>query len=187
MRTVRNVGIALIALAVGGSSAFAQRARSSSSSTSTLWEIGADGGLGLELAVPTGASKTTSLQIPLTSIRAGFFINDAWSLEPSLRYLYAKTEGTPSFSSYGLGFAGLYHFSTNRMERQMYLRPFLELMGASSGGNSNSDTQLGVGVGLKWPRLNGRMAWRGEVNLARQMDAEVTALNVLWGISFFTR
>lgn len=191
MRTVRNVGIALVAVAFAGSSAFAQRttARSSSSSSgqSTLWEIGADGGLGFDLAVPTGGAKTTTLQIPLTSIRAGFFINDAWSLEPSFRYIYAKQEGTPSASVYTLGFAGLYHFSTNRMMRQMYLRPFLAVTGFSSSGASNSDTELGVGLGLKWPRLNGRMAWRGEVNLARQMDAEVTALNVLWGISFFTR
>jgi len=189
MRSLRNVGLALLMSSLATSPVLAQRttARSSSSSTSTLWEIGADGGLGFELSVPNGASKTTSLQIPLTSIRAGFFINDQWSLEPSFRYLYAKTEGTPSFSTYTLGFAGLYHLSTNRMQRQTYIRPFLDIIGASSGGNSNSDIELGAGVGLKWPKMNGRMAWRGEVNVAHQNDAETTTLNLLMGISFFTR
>jgi hypothetical protein len=191
MRLIRNIVFALVALAFASSSMFAQRttARSSSSSSTqrTLWEIGADGGLGLELSVPAGGSKTTSLQIPLSSIRAGFFINDQWSLEPSFRYVFAKTEGTPSASFYTLGFAGLYHLSTNRTHRQAYLRPFLNVLGFSGGGASDSDTELGFGVGMKWPKLNGRMAWRGEVNLARQMDAEVTAINLLWGISFFTR
>src|SRR4051812_15917584 len=86
MRPVRNVGLALVALAFAGSSAVAQRtpprSTTRSSTQSTLWEIGADGGLGLELSVPAGANKTTTLQIPLSSIRAGFFINDQWSLEP---------------------------------------------------------------------------------------------------------
>jgi hypothetical protein len=188
---VRNVGFALASLVVLSSAASAQRTTrttaSSSSNTSTVWEIGADAALGFDLAVPTGGAKTTQLQIPLSNIRAGFFINPSWSLEPSLGYRYVKVEGLDAVSFYTLGFAGLYHFSPDRMQRQLYLRPFLNLMGISSGGNSDSDTQLGVGVGLKWPKLNGRMAWRGEVNLARQMDAEITSLNVLWGVSFFTR
>jgi len=188
---VRNTGFALASLVVLSSVASAQRTTarntSSASSTKTLWEIGADAGIGLQLAVPNGAPKTNSLSLPIPSIRAGFFINDQWSLEPSLSYQYTKTEDIDAFSVYQLGFAGLYHFDANRMHRQLYLRPFLNLMGLSVGGQSDSDTELGVGVGLKWPKLNGRMAWRGELNLARQMDAEVTALNVLWGISFFTR
>lgn len=191
MRPVRNIALVLMSLAVVASSASAQRTTartsSSSSSASTLWEIGADAGLSLELGVPAGASKTTSLSIPVPAVRAGFFINEQWSLEPSLTYVFSKSEGTPSGSFYSLGFAGLYHLTTNRALRQMYLRPFLNLMHSSGGGASSSDTQLGFGVGLKWPKLNGRMAWRGEANLARQMDAEITALNILWGVSFFTR
>jgi hypothetical protein len=163
----------------------AQRTRSSGSQP---WELGADAGLQLEVGVPTGVDKTTSLVLPLPAIRAGFFVNDEWSLEPSLTYVYDKTEGTPSTSFYALGFAGLYHFQKNRMARQMYVRPFLQLMGFSGAGGGNaSDQMIGVGVGLKWPRFNGRLAWRGEANLARQMDAEVTSFNVLWGLSFFTR
>jgi len=152
-----------------------------------VWEIGADAGLGFTLAVPSGASKVTSLGVPLRSIRAGFFINPDWSLEPSLGYDYTKIEGIDGISVLQLGFAGLYHLTPNRMQRQVYVRPFLGLLYASSGGNSDSDTQLGVGVGMKWPKLNGRMAWRGEVNIDHTFDAEVTALNLLFGFSFFTR
>jgi hypothetical protein len=142
----------------------------------------------MQLGVPTGASKSTGLVLPVPSVRVGFFVNDEWSLEPSLSYDYSKTEGIPSSSDYGLGFAGLYHFQKNRNARQMYVRPFLVLLGSSGGGGaSTSDQMLGVGVGLKWPRLNGRIAWRGEANLSRVMDAEITGLNILWGLSVFTR
>jgi len=129
----------------------------------------------------------TSLSVPLQSIRAGFFINQDWSLEPSLGYSYTKIEGVDGISLLQLGFAGLYHLTPDRTHRQVYVRPFLGFLSASSGGNSNSDEQLGVGVGMKWPKLNGRMAWRGEVNIDHTFDAEVTALNLLFGISFFTR
>jgi|SRR4051812_17539878 hypothetical protein len=191
---VRNVGFALVSLMVVALSASAQRtttrttrSSSSASSTSTLWELGADAGIGFDLSVPTGGAKTTQIQIPLQSLRAGFFINPQWSLEPSLGYRYIKVEGLDAVSFYTLGFAGLYHFSTDRMHRQIYLRPFLGLLGISSGGQSDSDTELGVGAGMKWPKMNGRMAWRAELNLAHQMDAETTSLNVLGGISFFSR
>lgn len=169
---------------VVSSSAFAQRRGAAGGSQSTLWELGMDAGLSFELAVPATATKTTSLIIPVPSVRAGFYINDEWSLEPSLRYAYDKSEGTPSTSRYALGFAGLYHFQKNRNARQVYLRPFLAIMGVS---RQPTDKMIGVGVGLKWPRLNGRVAWRGEANLSRQMDAEITSLNLLWGLSFFTR
>jgi hypothetical protein len=185
MRHLRHVGLVILALIVATSTASAQRARSTTVGT---WELGLDGLLQLELGVPTGAAKSTSLQVPITGVRAGYTVNDAWSLEPSLVYQYVKTEGTPAVSAYGLGFAGLYHFTKNRNTRQMYLRPFFQLLGFSGGGGANvSDQLLGVGVGYKWPRLNGRMAWRGEAGLSRQMDAEITALNILWGLSFFTR
>lgn len=188
MRLLRHVGLAALALMVVSSSADAQRRTGAASGQSTLWELGLDAGLQLELGVPTGASKTTSLTVPIPSVRAGFFLNEEWSLEPSLTYQYVKTEGTPSASFYSLGFAGLYHFQTNRTRRQMYLRPFLAILGFSGGGGgSSSDQALGVGVGLKWPRLNGRIAWRGEANLMRQMDAEITSLNLLWGLSVFSR
>jgi hypothetical protein len=187
MRHLRQIGfVALALMLLVPSAASAQRARAAGSSPNP-WEFGFDAALSFDLGVPTGASKTTALIIPVPAVRAGFFVNEEWSLEPSLTYAYDKAEGTPSSSAYVLGFAGLYHFDKNRNARQMYVRPFLGLMGFSAGGANASDQQIGVGVGLKWPRLNGRIAWRGEANIARQMDAEITSLNLLWGLSFFTR
>jgi hypothetical protein len=178
MRHLRYVSLAALAL-LAATSAQAQQRK--------LWELGTDAGLNFDLAVPTGATKTTSMSFPVPSFRAGIYLNEEWSLEPSLSYNYAKDEGTPAFSAYVLGFSGLYHFDKNRMRRQLYLRPFIVLTGASVGGNSASDTGLGVGVGLKWPKLGGRIAWRGEANVHRMMDAETTSLGITWGLSYFTR
>jgi hypothetical protein len=181
MRQLRVASLAVLALLVAASSADAQRGQR------RLWELGTDAGLSFDLAVPTGGAKTTNMNFPVPSFRAGIYLNDEWSLEPSLMYNYAKAEGTPALSAYVLGFSGLYHFDTNRSKRQLYLRPFLVLTGASFGGNSASDTGLGVGVGLKWPKLGGRIAWRGEANVHRMMDAETTSLGLFWGLSYFTR
>lgn len=181
-----HVSAVLVAVAALTSSASAQRAsaRSSSATQAPLWELGADAALGVQLSVPAGGTKVTTLVIPVQSIRAGVFLNDTWSFEPSLGYVFVKPSGTPSFNNWIIGLAGLYHFASDRLQPQGYLRPFLNVMG---GTGSRSDNMLGLGVGMKWPKLGGRFAWRGEANLARQFDAKITSLNLLWGLSFFTR
>jgi hypothetical protein len=182
MRHLRLVTVSVLALLAVGSSASAQRTRGSSASGApNLWELGTDAALSLDLDSP----RTTSLSIPVANLRAGIFTSNVLEIEPFFSLDYAKTEGTPGATFYQLGAGGLYHFSPNRLKSQLYLRPFLALAGVSTTGNSDSNVGLGVGLGMKWPKMNGRLAWRGEFNFASMNNN--TSLNFLWGASYFTR
>jgi hypothetical protein len=181
MRYARNVALAVVGLTLFATTASAQRGRGSAP---RLWELGVDAALSFGLDDPS----PMSLQIPVANFRAGVALNPEWSVEPSLAFTHYKDDNDPDpVRAYVFGVGALYHLSESRARSQMYVRPFIELIGVSAGGTSNTDTALGAGFGMKWPRLNGRMAWRGEANLARFFDSEQTALNLLFGISFFTR
>ena len=183
MRHFRLVALALLATIVVASPASAQRtrARSSSSSAPSVWEIGVDAALSLGLDSP----RRNALQIPVGSLRAGYLASDVFEIEPFFSINNFSGQGQTSVTIYNIGVGGLYHFSPDRMKSQVYVRPFLDLVGASGGGTSNSNVGIGVGVGMKWPKLNGRMAWRGEGNFMTINSS--TSLNFLWGVSFFTK
>lgn len=182
MRRLRQVGAVLALLVVASSIASAQRTARAAQSQSKVWELGFDAGLSFGLDDP----NTTALQIPISNFRVGIHTSDVLSIEPFGSINYAKVEGIPdAFTDYALGVGGLYHFSTSRTQSQLYVRPFLALIGGSAGGVSDSDIGVGVGVGMKWPKLNGRMALRGEGNVLSVNSN--TAINFLFGLSFFTR
>ena len=190
MRHVRQMGLIGFALLLAVSStASAQRTttRRSSSSQSTLWELGLDARLSFGLDDP----KVTTLSIPAGNFRAGFFVNDTWEIEPFFALNYVNVSGGGSVTTYNLGSGVLYHFDPNRTRSQLYVRPFVGIVGVNAnpagggGSTSNSDVAIGAGIGMKWPKLNGRIAWRGEANFATTGDA--TSINLLWGLSVFTR
>jgi hypothetical protein len=186
MRHLRQVGLAVLALTVAGSSvASAQRTRPRTPATAQtsgrVWELGVDAELSFGLDDP----NTTSLGIPIGNFRAAWSHSDVLSIEPFGALNYFKVEGFDATTTYMLGVGALYHFSTDRSKSQAYARPFLALAGISTSGASDSDLGFGVGIGMKWPRLGGRIAWRGEANVAQVGDA--TSLNALFGLSFFTR
>lgn len=192
MRSIRIIASAVLALTVvAASGADAQQRRPAQRTTTPAqgyWELGTDAALQFGLDDP----NTTVLSIPSGAFRAGYFMTPEWSLEPFLSLTYVSVDGGGSTTAYQIGTGALYHFSTSRTMRQVYVRPFLALVGLSvdppvGAGSSDSDVALGAGVGLKWPRLAGRMAWRGEVNVARQFDAQQTSIGLLFGVSFFTR
>lgn len=183
MRFLRQAGVALALLTLTVAEAAAQRttARSSAQARSqgSLWEIGADAALSFGLDDP----RTTAIQIPLSQIRAGIHTSDVLSIEPFFSLFYFDVEGAPqSTTLWELGVGGLYHFSVDRNRMRTYVRPFVSLF---DDGGDDTDVGAGLGFGAKWPKLGGRMAWRGEVNVATANDQ--TAINVLFGISFFTR
>lgn len=165
---------------VAASVASAQ-ARRQTASTAKVWEIGADAGLSFGLDDP----NVTQMDIPVQSIRAGVHVSDVLSIEPFLGLNYTKFEDVDAVTSYRFGVGALYHFSTSRTQSQLFVRPALMVVGLSAGGNSDSEVGAGVGVGIKWPKLGGRMAWRGEANINFINDN--TILGALFGISFFTR
>ncbi|HYC51730.1 MAG TPA: outer membrane beta-barrel protein [Gemmatimonadaceae bacterium] len=181
MRRLRQVGVVLGLLLVATSVASAQRTTTRSAAQAAKpWEFGFDAGLALGLD-----DQGTSLSIPLQNVRAGYHTSDVLSIEPFGAIQYFDPEVGDGVTLYNLGVGGLYHFSTSRTATQLYVRPFLMLAGISTSGASDSEIGGGIGAGMKWPRLNGRMAMRGEVNLTAISDA--TALNFLFGLSFFTR
>ena len=182
-RVLSFAALSLIALA---STASAQRTTRSSSMASgnPSPELGVDAGLQFTLDSP----KTTSFQIPIQGIRAGFYVSPAVSIEPSLRLNYTSFEGGGSFTTYGLGLGLLYHFSTSRMANQMYVRPFIGLDGISGSGNSDSAFSFGGGFGVKVP-VGSRFATRWEANFSHASNngASQNAIGLLGGLSVYTR
>jgi hypothetical protein len=192
MRSVRSVALAALAFTVlGASVASAQQRRPAQrSSAEGYWELGTDAALLFGLDDP----GTTQLSIPIGSVRAGYFMTPEWSIEPFFSFDYASIENVGSGTDYQIGAGALYHFSTVRTRSQLYVRPFFALVGASfnpdgpGGGTSESDPMLGGGVGIKWPKLGGRMALRGEANVAFMLgENDQTFLGALFGVSFYTR
>ena len=191
MRQLRQVGAVFALLLVVSSLASAQRtgttrqagtpARQQASGSAKVWELGADAGLSFGLDDP----NVTQLNIPVQSIRAGIHVTPALSIEPFLGYTYFKVDGIDAITQYQFGVGALYHFSENRAQSQLYLRPSLAIVGASAGGASDSEAGIGVGIGMKWPKMGGRMALRGEAGVFAINDN--TSLNALFGVSFFTR
>jgi len=185
MRQLRQASLALLALVLVSSAAFAQRprARSAPASQRALWELGFDSQLSFGLDDP----RVTMLRIPAANFRAGYWASDVLSIEPFFSLTHINVSGGGSASNYEIGAGGLYHFSESRVRRQFYVRPFLTFVGSSvsGGGGSNSDVGVGVGGGVKWPKLGGRMALRGEANIETINSS--TAINLLFGLSFFTR
>jgi hypothetical protein len=184
--------LAVLALVVAGASPLAaQRTRTSTSAAArpSVWEFGIDAALsfGLDdpnftmISIPAGAFGPA----PIGSFRAGIFTSDVVEIEPFFALNYTKFEGSDGGTIYQFGSGLLYHFSAARTKPQLYARPFLALRGFSGGGNSDSDLGGGVGVGMKWPKMGGRLAWRGEANVAAVN--ETTTINFLWGLSYFTR
>ena len=165
---------------VAASVASAQ-ARRTTTSSARVWEIGADAGLQFSLDDP----NTTTIQVPIQSLRLGIHTSDVLSIEPFFGLNYVKVEDIDAITTYQFGVGALYHFSPSRTQSQIFVRPQLAVLGISAGGNSDSEVGAGVGIGMKWPKLGGRMAWRGEANINFINDN--TILGALFGISFYTR
>jgi hypothetical protein len=182
MRYLRNISLGVLAVTMFSSSVSAQRRPRQANQPARAWELGMDAALSLGLDDP----NVTVLQVPVANFRAGTLINDVFAVEPFFS-LQTISGGGNTLTTYQLGVGGLYHFSTNRARSQVYVRPFVGIVGINTdaAGGDNSDVAVGVGAGMKWPKLGGRIAWRGEANFSAVGDQ--TALNFLWGLSYFTR
>jgi len=147
--------------------------------------------------------KATTLSIPITRFRAGFFLSDAVSFEPSiaLHYTHATVENqvtgnenTSSATNYDFDFGLLFHFSTDRTQSQTFVRPFVGLRGFSGdsdfGSSSASQGSFGLALGVKKPIVN-RLAGRFELGFAHATDDnDLPSSNQVFlsfGLSFFTR
>ena len=161
-------------------------------------------GIDAALAYQSGDRvKATTLSIPVTRFRAGFFLSDAVSFEPSIALHYSHVtvenqatgnETTSSGTDYDFNLGLLFHFSTDRTRGQTFIRPFVGLRGFSGesdfGSSSGSQGSFGLALGVKNP-LTSRLASRFELGFAHATDDnDFPASNQIFlafGLSFFTR
>ncbi len=147
-------------------------------------EFGVDGGLLFGLDDP----RFTALVIPMPVFRVGFQMTDRVALEPRLQLVTVRGGGQTA-TDYGIEVGIVYSPNGDRVGNGLYARPFIGISGSSvSGGGSTSDGEAGLGIGLKIPFADRRLATRWEANYAHGFGTPSTnVIGLLFGLSFFTR
>lgn len=173
-------------LAASASIASAQRR---TSTTPTELEFGIDAGATFGL----GKVSSVQLTLPASRFRVGFFLpNSRWSIEPATFLSWTKVEGADGVFVYDLELGALYHLAppsdlhTTPPVSVVYVRPFVGVQGASSGGDDDNEFFMGAGLGVELPWRQS-LAWRLEANTGYGFDNKAFRLGLLAGLSFFTR
>jgi hypothetical protein len=176
----RVVVLSAVVLVAVAPSAHAQR----SGRGSPPIELGIDGGVSFGLDNP----KVTVVALPVQSFRVGFLMTDRIAIEPRLS-LNSIHAGGGSFTTYAFEVGLVYSPSGDRVGNGLYGRPFIGVSGVNtSGPGDDSNGYLGLGVGLKIPFADRRLATRMEANYAHGFSTPSTnAIGLLIGLSFFTR
>jgi hypothetical protein len=168
-----------LALAMTASAADGQR--SSRRGSEGQIELGIDGGITFGLDNP----HFTLVSLPVQVFRVGYFLNDRFEIEPRLS-LNSVSGGGATVSVYTLGLGLLYQPNGDRIGKGLYFRPFAALNGVSaSGPGGDNSGEVGIGVGVKLPFDDRRLATRLEANYAHSDGANLIGL--LFGLSWFTR
>jgi hypothetical protein len=151
---------------------------------STPIELGIDGAIIFGLDAP----RATVLAVPYQDFRIGFLVSDRLELEPRFNLTSVHTQGV-SATDYTFELGVLYQPAGDRAGKGLYGRPFIGLNGSRvTGGGSDSNGYLGLGLGLKIPFSDRRLASRLEANYSHGFgNTGTNALGVLFGLSFFTR
>ena len=147
-------------------------------------EFGIDGALLFGLDDP----RFTALVIPMPVFRVGFLMTDKVALEPRLQLATVRGGGVTA-TDYALEIGIVYSPNGDRVGKGLYVRPFMGISGSSiSGGGSDSSGDAGLGIGLKIPFADRRLATRWEANYAHGFGTPSTnGIELSFGLSFFTR
>ena len=175
----RLLALSMVVLVFAALPAKAQR-----SQRSTPIELGIDGGILFGLNTP----RTTVVALPIQSFRVGFLVTDNLALEPRAA-INSIHGGGASVTTYDFQLGVVYQPDGDRVGKGLYGRPFLGVSGASvSPGGSNNNGYIGLGVGLKLPFADRRLATRMEANYEHGFGGGGSnIIGVLIGLSFFTR
>jgi hypothetical protein len=161
-------------------------------------EFGVDAGL----TVTNGEETSTSVTLPISSLRVGFYVSEKLAVEPALAFNYVSNQfGTGSSATAFRPELGLvYDLSSVRTAPQFYVRPFVGLTSISFGGDDATDPpaiwNAGAGIGVKIPMKSvERFAWRLEALYDHRFEATkglVTihtenSFGLRVGLSFFTK
>ena len=175
----RLVVLGALALAFTAPTAGAQR--SSHRDSGGPIELGIDGGITFGLNDPT----FTLIQLPVQSFRLGYFLNDRWEIEPRIS-LTSASGGGATVTAYSLGAGLLYQPNGDRVGKGLYFRPFVAVNGVNVPGPGDDNSgEVGIGVGLKLPFADRRLATRLETNFSHSSGSHL--LGLLFGLSWFTR
>ena len=177
---IKRLFVLSVATLVFAAPAKAQRQRAS-----TPIELGVDGGLLFGLDAP----RTTVVALPVQSFRVGFLVTDNLALEPRVA-INSIHGGGASVTTYDCQLGVVYQPAGDRVGKGLYGRPFIGVSGVSvsgAGGNNNNG-YLGMGVGLKIPFADRRLATRMEANYEHGFGGGASnVIGLLIGLSFFTR
>ena len=169
----------------GTTRAPATQQRQAAAQETGFWELGTDAGLALGIDDP----KSLTITIPTGALRAGYFVTPNLSLEPQLSWFSIGRESATAFSTWMLNFTGLWHFSEDRRQNQLFLHPGIAFTGGSGGGSN--PLILSTTVGMKKPVMNNRLALRGEAGLSHRLKdgaiPSVTSIIATFGWSVYTR
>jgi hypothetical protein len=133
--------------------------------------------------------RTTVIAVPAPVFRVGFIVGDKLELEPRLSLTSAHVSGFGSFTDYTFELGALYQPAGDRVGSGLYVRPFVGVSGGDDSQTSSSNNgYAGLGLGLKLPFANRRLAVRPEAAYMHDFGtAGGNALALIFGLSFFTR
>jgi hypothetical protein len=180
MKGLLLCGVAILSLVA--STAEAQRSARRGGSSPV--ELGVDGGVVFGLDDP----NVSIVSLPIQDFRIGFLVSPRWEIEPRFS-LTSIHGGGQTATDYSFAVGALYQPAGDRVGKGLYGRPFIGLSGTSvSGGASDSNGFAGLGLGLKLPWDDRRLATRMEANYTHGFgNGGANAIGVLIGLSFFTR
>jgi hypothetical protein len=129
------------------------------------------------------------LNVPVSSVRVGFFVTPRLEIEPRLNLIVAKGDGD-TFTDAELTFGVLFHLSPSYTQAQTYFRPFASFSSTKfSGSDGASAIGAGIGLGVKKP-IGTRFAFRPELNFAHTFaDDDVedeSRVQLLLGFSVYS-
>ena len=178
---MKKVLVVAVVLALIAPAAGAQR---TSRHGSGPIELGIDAGL----TFGVGNSSGTLFSLPTQVFRLGYFLSDKLEFEPRFS-INSISGGGNTVSTYDLEAGLLLIPDGDRVGKGFYLRPFVGVAGISvSGANSTNSGNVGVGVGLKLPFEDRRLATRLEANYDHGFaGGGSNTIGLLVGLSFFTR
>ncbi len=175
----RVVVLSALLFVAAAPAAEAQRSRGS-----RAIEFGIDGGVLFGLDNP----KVTAVLLPAPIFRVGFPMTETIALEPRA-HIASLHSGGQSFTDYSFEIGLVYSPAGDRVGNGLYGRPFVGVSGVSvSGPGDDNSGYAGLGVGLKIPFADRRMATRLETNYTHGFGTPTTnTIGLLIGLSFFTR
>lgn len=148
-------------------------------------ELGIDAAFAYDLKEP----KTAQISVPSGLFRVGFFASDRISVEPSVAFNWSKASGDDATTVIQARVGVLYHFKTDAAKSRVFVEPLLGVTHVSSGGESESQFQVGGGIGVKLPAPN-HIGLRLEALFAHGFEhgafSATDVIAVLIGFSFFT-